>query len=85
MSVLSKSIKDELKEIIEKVPIFKTNEEKEKLLVVLSSLSLGLISLSKASEIMGVDREVFLQLLDIINYDFSYLKESDIEIEKSFQ
>lgn len=85
MSVLSKSIKDELKEIIEKVPIFRTNEEKEKLLVVLSSLSLGLISLSKASEIMGVDREVFLQLLDMINYDFSYLKESDIEIEKSFQ
>jgi len=34
---------------------------------------------------MGVDREVFLQLLDMINYDFSYLKESDIEIEKSFQ
>ena len=34
---------------------------------------------------MGVDREVFLQLLDMINYDFSYLKESDIEIETSFQ
>jgi len=32
MSVLSKSIKDELKEIIEKVPIFKTNEEKDELL-----------------------------------------------------
>ncbi len=85
MSVLDKAIDKELEEIIECVPIFKTKKEKEKLLIVLSSLSLGLISLSKACEIMDMDREVFLRLLDAINFDFSYLKENDIEIEKSFQ
>ncbi|MDD3428288.1 MAG: hypothetical protein PHR42_05075 [Caldisericia bacterium] len=85
MSVLDEVVDKELEEIIEGVPIFKTKKEKEKLLIVLSSLSLGLISLSKACEIMDMDREVFLRLLDAINFDFSYLKENDIEIEKSFQ
>ena len=85
MSVLDEVVDKELEEIIECVPIFKTKKEKEKLLIVLSSLSLGLISLSKACEIMDMDREVFLRLLDAINFDFSYLKENDIEIEKSFQ
>jgi len=49
-----------LKEIIETVPTFKTEEEKEKFLIVLGALSLRLISLAKASEIMGMDRRYLL-------------------------
>ncbi len=39
---------------MEKIPSFRTEEEKEKFLIVLGALSLRLISLAKASEIMGM-------------------------------
>jgi len=73
-----------LKEIIDEVPIFKTREEKERFLIVLSALSLRLISLSKACEIMNMDRETLIKFFDAVGYDFSYLEESDIEIERSW-
>jgi len=74
-----------LKEIIETVPTFRTEEEKEKFLIVLGALSLRLISLAKASEIMGMDRYTFLKLLDALGVDFSYLEFSDVEVEKSWE
>ncbi len=48
-----------LKEIIETVPTFKTEEEKEKFLIALGALSLRFISLAKASEIMGMEIYLF--------------------------
>mgnify|MGYP000888022032 CR=1 FL=1 len=74
-----------LKEIIETVPTFKTEEEKEKFLIVLGALSLRLISLAKASEIMGMDRYTFLKFLDAFGVDFSYLDFSDVEVENSWE
>ncbi|HON72395.1 MAG TPA: UPF0175 family protein [bacterium] len=74
-----------MKEIIETVPTFKTEEEKEKFLIVLGALSLRLISLAKASEIMGMDRYTFLKFLDAFGVDFSYLDFSDVEVENSWE
>ena len=74
-----------LKEIIETVPTFKTEEEKERFLIALGALSLRFISLAKASEIMGMDRYTFLKFLDAFGVDFSYLDFSDVEVENSWE
>ena len=74
-----------LKEIIEIVPTFRTEEEKERFLIVLGALSLRLISLAKASEIMEMDRYTFLRFLDALGVDFSYLEVSDVDLERSWE
>jgi len=53
-----------LKEVIEAVPVFETIEKKEKFLIVLSALSLRLISLPKAAELMEMNKEALLNFLD---------------------
>ncbi len=70
-----------LKEIASGLPFFKTSDEREKLLGVVGALVLRQVSLSKAAEIMGMGKEAFLELLDAMRVDFSYLEESDIETE----
>jgi len=55
--------------------------EREKLLGVAGALVLRQVSLSKAAEIMGMGKEVFLELLDVMRVEFSYLEESDVETE----
>ncbi|MEM3063087.1 MAG: UPF0175 family protein [Nitrososphaerota archaeon] len=74
-----------LKEIIDTVPTFRTEEEKEKFLVVLGALSLRLISLAKASEVMDMDRNTFLKFLDAFGVEYSYLEHSDVEIERTWE
>jgi predicted HTH domain antitoxin len=74
-----------LKEIIETVPTFRTEEEKERFLIVLGALSLRLISLAKASEIMEMDRYTFLRFLDAFGVDFSHLEVSDVDVERSWE
>ena len=70
-----------LKEIASGLPFFKTLNEREKLLGVAGALVLRQISLSKAAEFMGMSKEAFLELLDVMRVDFSYLEESDVETE----
>ena len=70
-----------LKEIASGLPLFKTIDEREKLLGVVGALVLRQVSLSKAAEIMGMGKEAFLELLDAMRVDFSYLEESDVETE----
>ncbi len=70
-----------LKEIASELPFFKTVKEREKLLGVVGALVLRQISLSKAAEIMGMGKEAFLVLLDAMRVEFSYLGESDVEME----
>jgi predicted HTH domain antitoxin len=70
-----------LKEIASGRPFFKTLNEREKLLGVMGALVLRQISLSKAAEIMGMGKEAFLELLDAMRVEFSYLEESDVETE----
>jgi len=73
-----------LKEIASELPFFKTVGDREKLLGVIGALVLRKISLSKASEIMGMERERFLVLLDAMKLDYSYLEDQDIEVEKKW-
>ena len=70
-----------LKEIARELPFFKTVNEREKLLGVVGALALRQVSLSKAAEIMGMGKEAFLELLDAMRVEFSYLEESDVETE----
>jgi predicted tellurium resistance membrane protein TerC len=70
-----------LKEISSGLPFFKTVNEREKMLGVLGALVLRQISLSKAAEIMGMGKEAFLELLDAMRVEFSYLEENDVETE----
>lgn len=74
-----------LKEIARGLPFFKTVNEREKLLGVVSALALRQVSLSKAAEIMGMGKEAFLELLDAMRVEFSYLEESDVEVETEYK
>ena len=60
---------------------FKTVDEREKLLGVVGALVLRQVSLSKAADIMGMGKEAFIELLDAMRVEFSYLEEIDIETE----
>ncbi|MCF8085192.1 MAG: hypothetical protein K9M96_19100 [Deltaproteobacteria bacterium] len=73
-----------LKEIANELPLFKAVDDREKLLGVVGALVLRKISLAKASEIMGMQRERFLGLLDAMNLEYSYLRNQDIDIEKKW-
>ena len=51
---------------------------------VVGALALRQVSLSKAAEIMGMGKEAFLELLDAMRVEFSYLEESDVETERKW-
>ncbi|MGB3206949.1 MAG: hypothetical protein WBB28_18345 [Crinalium sp.] len=67
------------------LPIFTDKQKKEQFLFILGALTLRLISLSKAAEVMNIDSEELLQILDLLGIDFSYLDEEDIEREREWQ
>jgi len=73
-----------LQEIALNVQIFPDVEQKERFLFVVGALVSRVISLKKASEIMELEVEVLLQLLEIMDIDFSYLSKEDIALEKSW-
>jgi len=75
---------DVLKLIVEAVPLFRNIEDKEKFLIVVSALKLRMVSLARASEIMNMTKSGFLELLEALDIDYSYLTESDIEMEKTW-
>ena len=75
---------DVLKPIVEAVPLFRDIKDKEKFLIVVSALKLSLVSLAKASEIMHMTKTGFLELLEAVDIDYSYLSENDIEVEKTW-
>jgi len=74
-----------LKEIANELSFSRSLEEREKLLGVVGALVLRKISLARASEIMGLDREAFLGLLEALGVEYSYLKEEDLPVEKIWQ
>lgn len=71
------------RKIAAEVPVSQTVEQKEDFLFVVGALQTRLISLQKAAEVMNMDVEVFLQILDLIGVDFSYLSEEDVALEKA--
>jgi predicted HTH domain antitoxin len=74
-----------LRIIANELPFFSTADEREKLLGVVGALVLRRISLSKASELMGMERDSFAELLTAMRVDYSYLDEQDIETERNWQ
>lgn len=66
------------------LPFQKSGEDREKLLGVVGALVLRRISLDKAAEIMGMQRERFLTLLETIGVNYSYLVQADLTEAESW-
>ena len=73
-----------LQEIADEFPLLRSTEDREKLLGVVGALVLRRISLGKASEIMGMQREAFLALLEALGVEYSYQEEKDVETERTW-
>lgn len=69
----------DFKDIASALAIFVEPEQKEIFLFVLGALMTRLISLRKGKEIMGIDTEDMLQILDLLNIEFSYISSEDIK------
>jgi len=69
--------------IIEQVPYFKDKAKKEMFIAVVGALTMRLISLGKASEILGINKKTLLEMLDSISVEFSFLDQTDIAIERN--
>jgi predicted HTH domain antitoxin len=74
--------RETLQEIAANVQIFQKVEQKERFLFVVGALVSRVISLKKAAEIMELEVEVFLQLLELMGIEFSYLTDDDIALER---
>ncbi len=77
--------KEMLRKIAFEIPLFQDIEQKEIFLFVLGALVSRVISLQKAAEIMQMDSSVFLQILNLIGINFSYLEAEDVSIEKNWK
>ena len=75
---------NELREVAMDLPFQKSGEDREKLLGVVGALVLRRISLDKAAEIMGMQRERFLTLLETIGVNYSYLVQADLTEAESW-
>ena len=70
--------------IASEIQIFQNIEQKESFLFVLGALAARVISLKKAAEVMEIEPEVFVKLLDLIGFEFSYLSQEDVLIERDW-
>jgi len=59
-------------------------KKKNRFLTVVGALSLRLISLRKAAELLNLEEKTLLEMLDSVGYSFSFLEKEDIEIEKEW-
>lgn len=78
------SVKQTNQQIASNLPIFQSTKQKERFLFVVGALVSKLISLQKAAEIMEIEVEIFLQLLEVVGIDFSYLSDDDVALERSW-
>lgn len=72
------------KTIDSEIQIFQDIEQKENFLFVLGALAARVISLNKAAEVMDIEPEVFLKLLELIGFEYSYLSQEDVLTERSW-
>lgn len=72
------------KTIASELQIFKTVEQKENFIFLVGALLAKVISIQKAAEVMEIETEMFLQILDLMGIEFSYLSENDVAIEKNW-
>jgi predicted HTH domain antitoxin len=72
------------KTIASELQIFQTVEQKESFIFLVGALLAKVISIQKAAEVMEIETEMFLQILDLIGIEFSYLSENDVALEKNW-
>jgi predicted HTH domain antitoxin len=72
------------KTIASELQIFQTVEKKENFIFLVGALLAKVISLQKAAEVMEIETEMFLQLLELMGIEFSYLSENDVALEKNW-
>ena len=72
------------KTIASELQVFKTVAQKENFLFLIGALHAKVISLQKAAEVMEMEPEMFLQILDLMGIEFSYLSENDVALEKNW-
>ena len=71
-------------QVAAEISIFRTVEQKEIFLFVVGALTMRLISLQKAAEIMEMETETCLKILELMGIQFSYLAEDDVPIERDW-
>jgi predicted HTH domain antitoxin len=72
------------KTIASELQFFQTVEQKENFIFLVGALLAKVISLQKAAEVMEIETEMFLQILDLMGIEFSYLSENDVALEKTW-
>jgi predicted HTH domain antitoxin len=76
--------KEVLRSVASEIQVFNDIEQKETFLFVLGALFSRVISLKKAAEIMEIEIDVFIELLDLMGLEFSYLTPQDVVLEKNW-
>lgn len=76
--------KEVIRRVASEIQLFNDIEQKETFLFVLGALFSRVISLKKAAEIMGMEPEIFLELLELMGLEFSSLTPQDFALEKNW-
>jgi predicted HTH domain antitoxin len=76
--------KEVLRSVASEIQVFNDIEQKETFLFVLGALFSRVISLKKAAEIMEIELDVFIELLNLMGLEFSYLTPQDVVLEKNW-
>jgi hypothetical protein len=76
--------KEVLRSVASEIQVFNDIEQKETFLFVIGALFSRVISLKKGAEIMEIELDVFIELLDLMGLEFSYLTPQDVALEKNW-
>ncbi|MEH1912587.1 MAG: hypothetical protein V7L05_33270 [Nostoc sp.] len=76
--------KEVLRSVALEIQLFNNIEQKETFLFVIGALFSRVISLKKAAEIMEIEPDTFIEILDLMGLEFSYLTPQDISIERNW-
>ena len=76
--------KEVLRNVASEIQLFNDIDQKETFLFVLGALFSRVISLRKAAEIMEIELDTFVELLDLMGLEFSYLMSGDVTIERNW-
>ncbi|GAX37698.1 hypothetical protein [Nodularia sp. NIES-3585] len=76
--------KEVLRNVASEIQLFNDIDQKETFLFVLGALFSRIISVRKAAEIMEIELDTFVELLDLMGLEFSYLTSGDVTIERNW-
>jgi predicted HTH domain antitoxin len=74
-----------IRKIAKEITLFNTLEQKETFLSIVGALTARVISFKKASEVLNLEPQAFLEILDLMGIEFSYITEDDIDAEQTWQ